>query len=341
MVLLVLVPFAAPWAGKGWRFRSLMVRYLVLYSVAALFPLVSFLMLPQAPVFGTNNLLLHHTDFFTSPEVLLRHPLVNLPQNLVLAKSFFNSYITPSFSLVIIAALIYLCYRRHLLLGLFVAGFAIPFLFELLTLEYFPSRYLFPLCWVLVLAVGVAIGNLSKTWPPKLVLAFTLAVSAPLLFASVNLVTRPDSQVDPIANMEFLSSGPFSGFGIYDAVNWLKSQAGAGPITVLTDPIWGTPADAVFPYLDYWHGCRIYDAWWMQTPGRSILPTAPTEVLASQYERVSAGVVDFPLLARVYYLTDTNYHLPSDIKKSDPTASLVHRFPKRNGLDFIDVYRLK
>ena len=63
--------------------------------------------------------------------------------------------------------------------------------------------------------------------------------------------------------------------------------------------------------------------------------------MRSQYERVSAGTVDFQARGRVYYVTDTTYTRPEQVARREPDARLLARFPKANGTDFIDVYRLR
>jgi hypothetical protein len=163
-----------------------------------------------------------------------------------------------------------------------------------------------------------------------------------MLIASTAILRHPERQLHPVDVSEFLSSGPFSGYGVSEAVAYVRKESEDGrPLTVLTDPSFGTPMDAIHAYLNLWNGIRVYDAWWLQMSDRPILPKEPLQVMKSQYERVPAQVVDFPTLQRVYYITDTNYNKPTDVTKREPTARLEMRFEKRNGKDFVDVYRLR
>ena len=65
------------------------------------------------------------------------------------------------------------------------------------------------------------------------------------------------------------------------------------------------------------------------------------ELIKSQYERVKAGKLDLTSLDRVYYITDTNYYTPNDVKIRQPDAQLIQRFPKPGGQYFVDIYQLK
>jgi hypothetical protein len=200
------------------------------------------------------------------------------------------------------------------------------------------SRYLFPLMWPLAPLTALALTLINR----RVALLAAAAIVLPLLFASAVIITTPARQLHFIDVDEFLSSGPYSGYGVAEAVSYLKKQASNGPLTLLTDPRYGTPADAFYAYLNLWHGVHVYDAWWMQLSDSSpILPKTPMEVMKSQYERVSAGSVDFPSLPRVYYVTDTNYNLPADTAKRQPGIKPEVRFMKRNGVDSIDLYRLR
>ena len=170
----------------------------------------------------------------------------------------------------------------------------------------------------------------------------TAGLAVSLGFGTAVLLHSPRDQLHRVDADEFLSSGPFSGYGIAEAVEYLRQDAMRGPFTVLTDPIWGTPADAIYPYLNHRWGIRVYDAWWAQLSDREpLLPPGGREVMKSQYERIADGLVDFSGLRRVVYITDTNYQKPADVLRRQPDAHLIAQFPKRNGSDSIDVYQLR
>ena len=140
----------------------------------------------------------------------------------------------------------------------------------------------------------------------------------------------------------FLGSGPSAGFGIRETVEYLRAEARQGPLTVFTDAIWGSPADAMFVYLNERHGIRVYEAWWTTLgPDYPLLPAAPVEILKSHYERVPAGLLDPAKLERVYYVTETAYNSPAAVQLRAPGARPVASFPKPNGRNSLDVYRLR
>jgi hypothetical protein len=337
------VPIVAAALWHGNEPRLVFARLVVIYAVAAVFPLISYVMVPTAPNFGINNLLVHHTSFFTSLDTLLSNPLINVPRNSMLVAEYLDSYVTAPFALASSAAIIYLVLRKDRRIWLAFPLLIFPLTLEIFTLEYLPSRYVFSHVWPLALFTAIAVADVARF--VRLRRAKPLAILvlvAPLTIASTTLLVSPGSQLHATDEGEFLSSGPFSGYGIPEAINFMRQEATKGPLTILTDPIWGTPADAIYPYLNLKNGIRVYDAWWTQLSSReAILPKKSIDVMRSQYERVSAGHVDFPALSKVFYVTDTNYYTPEDVWKRSPDARLTARFPKRNGKDYIDVYRLK
>jgi len=336
--LFIAVPVLAYLLFQPERRLLGVIRLCQMYAVFLVLPIVSWLCVPNAPQFEVNNLLFHHTSFFPPLDFLIAHPLLVFMQNLQLASEYARCYITVPLTIAGMAAAGWLILRRTRE-GVFLALLLIPpLLFELTFLWMVHSRYLFPLVWPIPLAAAIAVAEQKRQWVAP-VLAVALCV--PLLFASGRILINPRAQLHSIEIDEFLSSGPYSGYGIQNAVDYLRRRTSEGPITVLTDPLFGTPADAIHAYLNLWHGTHVYDAWWLQEPGQPICPRQPMEVMKSQYQRVPAGVVDFPTLSRVYYVTDTNYNKWPDVRKREPDANLVARFIKANGVDSIDVYRVK
>lgn len=338
-----LLPLVAAFIWQRRQPALAATRLAQIFTVAALFPFLSYLCVPDAPNFPINNLLLHHTSFFTPLAVLIENPVVNLKQNAILLFEYFSAYVTLGFAVVALASVVYLAKQRQPAAALACVAFVVPVLFQMIVLEYFPSRYVFPHIWPLILAAAVMIHRLAQS-DRRAVAAGALAAIAAFSLGSgsIQLLQSPIRRLHPIDAAEFVSSGPFSGYGIQEAVKYLKDQASAGSLTVLTDPIWGTPADAIYPYLNRRYGIRVYDAWWTQMSDQEpLLPTGRSEVMKSQYERVTAGFVDFDLLPRVFYVTDTNYHTPADVVRRQQNARLVARFPKQNGRDSIDVYQLR
>jgi hypothetical protein len=65
------------------------------------------------------------------------------------------------------------------------------------------------------------------------------------------------------------------------------------------------------------------------------------ELIRSHYERTSGGALDFTQVERVFYVTDTNYYNQQAVHTRQPGAQLMASFPKPNGRDSIDVYRMK
>jgi 4-amino-4-deoxy-L-arabinose transferase-like glycosyltransferase len=313
-----------------------------IYAIAALLPALSYFVIPKAPNFAISDPFLHHTSFFTPLGVLSADPFVNAGRNGILLADYLHHYVTPMFAAGALASVVYLAAKREPTAALAAAAFIVPVTLQVVVLEYFPSRYVFPHMWPLTLATAVAVDRVSAGIGRAAASLATGCLAISLGVGTTALLYAPQKQLHWIDAGEFLSSGPFSGYGIREAIEYLKREAAQGPLTVLTDPTWGTPADAIYPYLNRRYGIRVYDAWWTQLSDREpLLPIGRREVMKSQYERVTDGFVDFDRLPRVVYITDTNYQTPADVHRRQPQARLMAKFPKRNGYDSVDVYQLR
>jgi hypothetical protein len=176
--------------------------------------------------------------------------------------------------------------------------------------------------------------------------AFVLAaaLAAPLVERSIAILHSPHEHLHFSDSKEFLGSSAHAGFGVREAVNFLIAVARQeGPIVLLTDPIWGPPADAMFAFLNQRHGIQVYEAWWMQlSETYPIMPLhGRAELVKSHYERTKSGSLDLGQLKRVFYVTDTNYYPPEVVKIRQPTAQLLASFAKPNHHQAVTIYRLK
>lgn len=319
--------------------RSSLLRLAVAYGIAAVFPLISWLSLPRAPMMQTHSLVVHQTSFFVAPAELLRNPLVVAPQNLRLMSEYLAAYLTIPIVLAGLAALGYLVYRRSTPALVVISVSVLPLLVQIFLLQkMFPTRYPFPHVWPWLVVIGMAAAALPRgraVW-----LAALAAV--PMLVKAAGTVTNPQEYLYTEDARTFLGSGPAAGWGLREAAAYLRNEARAGPLTVFTDPIWGPPADAVAAYLNGRDGIQVFEAWWTTiSADHPILPPVPVELVKSQYERVSGGMLDPRTLSRVYYVTETHYNPPDAVRRRQPGARLQFSLPKPGGRNSIDVYRLR
>jgi hypothetical protein len=296
---------------------------------------------------------LHHTGFYVQPAEFLQNPFVELPKNLPLLAGYVESYMTISLAFFGVAALAYLTVTRRWEAWLIVSVSVLPLLVEVLILSLmFPSRWAFPHFWPWLVIVGMAAANLwqgrgqriASSGRRKAVAATVLAVIvAPVFLRSLAILASPRERLHPDDASGFLGSSAHVGFGIREAVEYLEAEAEArGPFVLLVDPIWGPPADAIITFLNGRHGIRALEAWWTQLSGtHAIMPRGSADVLRSHYERLEAGKIDFLAAPRVFYVTDTNYYTDAAVKVRQPDAQLVQSFPKPDGKQAINVYRLK
>ena len=341
---------AAFWWRRG-RPMFLLRQLALIYAIAAIFPAISWLGEPDVPTYETTNMVLHQSFFFAEPAELLANPFVVAVVNVPLFFDYVSSYLTwPAFVLGL-AALGYLSYRREWVAWLLFAVALLPLLVQIFILkQMFPTRYPFPHIWPLLLLIAMGIQrlfeDLKQRWEPRraaqVTAAALLLALAPMLVQSVAILRDPKTNLSPHDSGYFLGTYSHAGFGVREAIDFLIAESQRGPFVLLTDPIWSVPADAMFPYLNFKYGIRVYEAWWTQLSGtHPIFPRGTVDLIKSQYERVKAGKLDLTKLERVYYITDTNYYTPEDVRIRQPDAQLLKRFPKPGNEYFVDVYRLK
>ena len=345
-LLFALIPAAAAFYYGRRHERRWIARLAAVYAIGAVFLVANFVLTPAAPMLATHDAVLHHTGFFADPNELLQDPFVAARSNFPKLASYIGMYMTWPVALAALAGAVWLGIRGSFAPWLLVAGSLLPAVAEGFLLELmFPSRYPFPLFWPWLVSAAVAGVGLvrerapGKSWAPGVIVALLLA--APL-YRDARMIEAPETGLHAADVQGFLGDHAHVGYGIAEAIQFLEGEARReGPFVLLSDPIWGPPADALFPYLNGRHGIQVYEAWWTQlSPTHPILPQGQADVLRSHYERVQAGKVDFARVPRIFYVTDTHYYPPEAVRVRQPSAQLVSRFPKKNGHS-IDVYRLR
>ncbi len=174
--------------------------------------------------------------------------------------------------------------------------------------------------------------------------AALLIAMVPMAFLSARILSDPENEIEPDDAGRQFGSYVHVAWGVPEAIQLLVSEAETrGGFVLLTDPFWGVPADMAFAYLNGRHGIQVHEAWWLQVENAdaAIVPRGEIEILKSHYERVSRGKMDFRKMPRIYYLTDTFYMSRSAVQARQPGAVLLQSFPKPEGNESVDVYRLK
>lgn len=345
-LLFAAVPAAAAFYYGRRHERGWIRRLAAIYAIAAVFQIGNFVLAPEAPLLATHDAVLHNTGFFADPNELMKDPFVAARSNFPKLVSYIGTYMTWPVALAAIAGAVWLGVQGSFAPWLLVAGSLLPAVAEGFLLELmFPTRYPFPLFWPWLAAAAVASVALVRERAPDKPSA-PAAVAALLLLAPLyrdaRMIGSPETGLHAADVEGFLGDHPHVGYGIAEAIAYLENEAQtSGPFLLLSDPIWGPPADALFPYLNERHGIRVFEAWWTQlSPTHEILPRGEADVLRSHYERVQAGKINFAQVPRVFYLTDTHYYPQEAVLTRQPNAQLVQRFPKKNGHS-IDIYRLK
>jgi hypothetical protein len=146
MIAFTLIPVTAALVWQRGQPALAIRRLALIYTIAVLPPVLSYLMVPDAPVFAINHLLLHHNSFFTSPTALLSDPLINVARNGVLVGEYLHHYLTPLFAAAALTCAIFLASRREPAAAFVAAAFVVPVTLQIVVLEYFPSGFCFHTC---------------------------------------------------------------------------------------------------------------------------------------------------------------------------------------------------
>jgi hypothetical protein len=339
--LLACVPLVSCVLLNRARWRDL----IGLYGTASVFVVALLIARPPGPMFDTGSAFVHRTDFFIPFTVLIRHPFAGAEINCRLLFSYLSSYLTVFGFILSVICGIYLFVgdRRNAVWASSIAAF--PILVQVLGLRYLPSRYLFPYLWPLLLLIGIGFAQVRsigcrrrRVWAAIPV----ILLGAWMLSRSVGILRDPRRNLCSSDSNQFLGSHPYAGFGSLEAAHFLKGEAMRKPFTLLTDPYWGPPADVMFAYLNKRYGICVYEAWWLQLPGRvRILPVGRTYTVKSDYQRIRDKIVDFPTLGRVLYVTHTMYFSKEDVLAREPKAELVAEFHCPDPSQAVCVYELE
>ena len=351
-LLLLVAPLVIGLWKRGRQPVELLKGWAVAGAVAAVFPIVSWLAKPVAPMFETHSAVLHHTTFFVTPAELWADPFARLVLNAPRFGEYIPYLVSLPAAIGLALALGYVVWRRSAggiviaLIGL------IPLVAQFFVLTFLPTRYPYPHLWPWLLVAALAAVELARHLAARTDLrtarvaawgALAVMIAAPMLVRTWMVLDDPKNNISPHDRGLYFGTYSHAGFGVREAINYLRSEAlRNGPMILLVDPIWSVPADAIFPYLNQRYGIRVHEAWWTQiSPTHAIMPDAEVDLMRSHYERVPAGKLDFRSAKRVFYLTDTNYYPPAAVHVRQPTAQLLIQFVKPGGGYSIDVYRLK
>ena len=325
----------------------------IVYGAGAVAFALCFLATPEAPTLETHDAVLHQPGFFASPGELLEDPFSAAKGNSQKLLGYFATYMTWPGAVAALAAMTYLGLRRSVAAWTIIAVSVIPWVAQVFLLKVmYPTRYPYPHFWPWFVVLGLAAADLwkrSEHWFPDLsrrksvAAAALLFVAGPMLYQSGGMLLATRRFLHERDVFYLMRPTGHVGYGVGEAIEFLEGEAErGGPFLLLTDPVWGTPSDAMAPFLNGKHGIRVHEAWWTQLSStHPIMPTEKADLLRSHYERVKAGSIDFRKERRVYYVTDTAYYTPSAVRARQPTAQLLKRFPKPENEQSIDVYRLK
>lgn len=335
--------------GRGLRW-GLLTRWAVIYGLAALFVVVTWVAVPAGPDTDWRNPAVHRTDYFVSASRLLENPFGAVAKNWNRVKRGATVYVTWPMLIGAVLSLPYLAWRKPLAALLLAAIGILPLFVQCVLIKgnLYPFRWTFPHLWPLAVMLALAAADVWRRYvyprgsvaaKKAIALTASLLVAGPMMYRTYGMLREPEPY---LREGRFMDARAHAGYGNREAIDFLLAESSKGPFVLLTDPIPGPPGDAMFPYLNHRQGITVYEAWWMKLAyDHPILPPGRADIMKSQYQRVTEGIIDFSRVARVYYVTDTFYHTEAAVRHRQPNAKLVARFEKPFRGEAVEVYRLK
>ena len=97
-LLFAFFPVLAAFWWRRDRWKVLARQLALIYAIAAVFPVISWIGEPDVPTFETTNIVFHQSFFFAKPAELLAHPFAVAVVNFPLFFDYVSSYLTwPAF----------------------------------------------------------------------------------------------------------------------------------------------------------------------------------------------------------------------------------------------------
>lgn len=224
-------------------------------------------------------------------------------------------YLTPPVCLLAAIGAIMMAVRRQWRLWLFLLLWAGMFLLPLILFGMVTfSRYslagvmplLFLAVWVVAVGIQWAFAHLSapKAWVICIFLML-MAYGWPVYDTNKQIRHWPTQTWVSEDRWQYMTGWP-GGFASRNAIAYLRQEMKNGPIVVITNNGWGTPADAVWAYLDGLPNVQMFYVDWAER--QAILQ--PVDAAAGQYSLLArkwrytpAETVTLKAGAPIFYVT--------------------------------------
>lgn len=343
ILLLAPVPLLVVVLFQRDRWRNVLPRLGVTYGVAALFPLAAWMAMPETPVSETYSIVLHKWHFFVGLDQMIADLGSTLGPNVENLMGYLGAYLTWVGLAAAMISLGLLAKTRYGLAALLVSISVLPVVAQVVLIDRHFSRYAFPHVWPLLIAIALAYGVLRDRGQRTAGYALVGITAIAFCIHTAGILARPSRALASDDASYYFTDRPNAGFGINQVIGQIFNTARAeGRTLVLTDPTWGTPADAIIAIANRRGNVEAHEAWWIrQDPGGPILPGRGAELWTSHYDRQPAATIEFSNYAAIYYVTITNYHSRDEVKRRAPYSSLEFSVPKPGGQESLDLYRLR
>lgn len=196
-----------------------------------------------------------------TPKEIFTFPVQLWQSNFVSVLSWFTIYLSPFILLLFMFRSIKIVRTRKNLIILFWA--VAPIILEILVSKNFYSRYLVMTIPAILLIVANSFVQIKKSHQARSVMFFVITFT-PATFTTFLILYYPLNfyKYSPLLAVkndfsQYIRGFP-SGFGIKEAVSWLKDQSLHRAITVFIRADSGNPEDAMYVYLSKEKNIHIY-----------------------------------------------------------------------------------
>lgn len=178
-------------------------------------------------------------------------PLVGWVENVQKILVWNSAYLTPLFFCFSLVSFFRVGFvKKNTIVSLW---FLIPLVYIVLFAKMLTGRYILLFCMPLIILSAIMLHKIGSKF---LTLALIIAIFIPSTFFIIVLVFVPQKYIYFLPgpanqDMKQYFTGSSSGYGVMEAVNYLKKRAENEKITVITRDDHGNPEDAVIGFLSY------------------------------------------------------------------------------------------
>ncbi len=224
-------------------------------------------------------------------------------------------YLTPPVCLLAVIGVIMMAAKKHWRLLMFIAFWAAMFLaplilFGAVTFSRYALAGVLPILllsvWVIARGSYWSFAKLppAGAWCINIILML-VTFGWPVYDVNKQIQHWPTQRLVAEDRWQYITGWP-GGFAARNAIAYLKSEMKKGPVIIITNNEWGTPADAVWAYCDGVPGATVYYVDWAQRKAiltQEELVAGRGKLMAKKWRYLPEEEVDLPAGVPIFYVS--------------------------------------